>query len=291
MRISREDMLADCSRMLDEGADLEACRQRYPEISEVLKGDLALQSRLADVRAPLPLEAQTGRRLVLTALAEKRPAQGRLGFQPLRLAGVLAGLALVGASVVGAGASPVIPSAVGGLPDQAMQQIQKVSRGKPANVPPPHSQGAAKQNGEASIVPQQLGDGGEHGAAVSEGVRQAIESTDPGPERGQAVRQAACEAAHDRSTLPAPAQQAPGLENKPDRDHCTFEEQGSTSIQQGPPAEPGQGNRPGNVPPVTPGEGGPPSGVPPAVGQQSQLDAGPPSNPGQGGPPPGRGNR
>ena len=60
-----------------------------------------------------------------------------------------------------------------------------------------------------------------HGSDVSEKVHQAIESSTPGAGRGQAVSEAACEAAHNKLTLPTPAQAAPGhnKENEKDCEH------------------------------------------------------------------------
>ena len=59
-----------------------------------------------------------------------------------------------------------------------------------------------------------------HGESVSSAVHDAIASTTPGPERGQAVSEAACTAAHDRTTLPQGAQDAPGQQGKTPKD-CT----------------------------------------------------------------------
>jgi hypothetical protein len=52
--------------------------------------------------------------------------------------------------------------------------------------------------------------GGEHGAAVSNAVQQAKDAVEDGDQIGVVVSEAACEAAHDRSTLPEGAQNAPG---------------------------------------------------------------------------------
>jgi hypothetical protein len=57
-----------------------------------------------------------------------------------------------------------------------------------------------------------------HGQEVSKAVHEARETTEPGPERGKAVSLAACLAAHDRSTLPMGAQNAPGQEGKEPKD-------------------------------------------------------------------------
>jgi hypothetical protein len=76
--------------------------------------------------------------------------------------------------------------------------------------------------------PLEEDDNGNHGQNVSEKVHDAIENTDPGPERGHAVSEAACEAAHDRTTLPQGAQNAPGKQNKPDKPEkdCTHPNSG-----------------------------------------------------------------
>jgi hypothetical protein len=52
--------------------------------------------------------------------------------------------------------------------------------------------------------------GDTHGTAVSTAVGDAIASSTPGVDRGEAVSLAACLAAHDRTTVPASAQAAPG---------------------------------------------------------------------------------
>jgi hypothetical protein len=57
-----------------------------------------------------------------------------------------------------------------------------------------------------------------HGNYVSNAVQDAKDSTPPGPARGEAVSSAACEAAHDSSTLPQGAQDAPGQEDKDEKD-------------------------------------------------------------------------
>jgi hypothetical protein len=60
-----------------------------------------------------------------------------------------------------------------------------------------------------------------HGESVSDAVHKAQAETTPGPERGRAVSEAACEAAHDRETLPAKAKKTPpGREGKDPKD-CT----------------------------------------------------------------------
>ena len=60
----------------------------------------------------------------------------------------------------------------------------------------------------------------DHGKAVSEAVQEAKDSLGDGEKVGAAVSEAACEAAHDRTTLPAGAQNAPGQADREPKD-CT----------------------------------------------------------------------
>jgi hypothetical protein len=60
----------------------------------------------------------------------------------------------------------------------------------------------------------------DHGRAVSEAVQEAKESLEEGQELGPAVSEAACTAAHDRTTLPDGAQNAPGQAGREPKD-CT----------------------------------------------------------------------
>jgi hypothetical protein len=273
--MDRERILAECYRIIEETGDLEAWFARFPEARAEIEADLELIARIrAGVRTPAPLKVSTGRQQVLSHLAMRRSTalrrhKGVIGR--LRWLGAAAGLALVASAVVGAGAAPDIPSLLSGLgvfdrvPEHARQKLETIQRG---GVP-------------ASVTPLAHEGGENHGGAVSEAVHEAIESTDPGPERGRTVRQAACEAAHDRSTLPTPAQNAPGLADK-DREFCTFvDEEGDETVgtQQGPPSgNPGRGHGP---PEANPGRGQGPPDEHPGQGQ------GPPDeHPGQGQGPP-----
>jgi hypothetical protein len=60
----------------------------------------------------------------------------------------------------------------------------------------------------------------DHGKAVSEAVQEAKESLEEGEKLGPAVSEAACTAAHDRTTLPDGAQNAPGQAEREPKD-CT----------------------------------------------------------------------
>jgi hypothetical protein len=154
---------------------------------------------------------------------EKRAGGGISGrFKP---AGVIAGLVLFGVFAAGSAAAGI---GHGGT-------VQDLLEGIGVQLPgaaQPHVEGLPKRGGpNASLEDQEAGDGssgfptvaagsvesqaadagsngdaGAHGEAVSTAVHDAIDGADPGPDRGQAVSEAACEAAHDRSTLPAGAQ-------------------------------------------------------------------------------------
>jgi uncharacterized membrane protein YgcG len=56
-----------------------------------------------------------------------------------------------------------------------------------------------------------------HGDAVSTAVHDALTNSTPGTDRGEAVSNAACSAAHDRTTLPEGAQAAPGIHDKDEK--------------------------------------------------------------------------
>lgn len=81
--------------------------------------------------------------------------------------------------------------------------------------------GAGAAPSPFSPVSEVLGLGGEHGAAVSDAVHQAKATVEDGDQIGVAVSEAACEAAHDRSTLPDGAQNAPGQQADAPVKDCT----------------------------------------------------------------------
>jgi hypothetical protein len=81
--------------------------------------------------------------------------------------------------------------------------------------------GAGAAPSPFSPVSEVLGLNGEHGAAVSDAVQQAKETVEDGNQIGVAVSEAACEAAHDRSTLPDGAQNAPGRQGDGPEKDCT----------------------------------------------------------------------
>ena len=69
-------------------------------------------------------------------------------------------------------------------------------------------------------VSEVLGFNGEHGQTVSQAVEDAKASVEEGDKIGPAVSEAACTAAHDRTTLPEGAQNAPGQQDREEKD-CT----------------------------------------------------------------------
>ena len=78
--------------------------------------------------------------------------------------------------------------------------------------------------GAAPVGPTPLSDvlgvTGEHGTAVSDAVHEAKDGVEDGDSVGAAVSLAACTAAHDRTTLPDGAQNAPGQQDREPKD-CT----------------------------------------------------------------------
>jgi hypothetical protein len=170
----REDDLRTCFEDLERTGDLERLEREYPQFTEQLQ-NLWDARRLLVGTVP-QVEAErllTLKTEFLTAIATAAPKR-LFGGLSIRLAGLLGIGGVLVAATVGASAA--------GL-------------------------GPAQRAGEV------LESMGVHGSAVSDAVQNAIDGTSPGPERGEAVSSAACEAAHDRSTLPQGAQDAPGQED------------------------------------------------------------------------------
>jgi hypothetical protein len=165
---------------LERTGDLERLTEEYPHFVEQLHGFWHTRRLLEGAAPKLDEQKLLARKQeFLTAIAAARPKR-TFGMLPIRLAGLFGiGGVLVAASL---GASAA------GL-------------------------GPAQRAGEflANTVVN-------HGSYVSDAVQGARDSTSPGPERGEAVSNAACEAAHDRSTLPESAQDAPGQEDKDPKD-------------------------------------------------------------------------
>jgi hypothetical protein len=143
------------------------------------------------------------------------------------------------------------------------------------------------------------------GRGVNVDVGEAIEGSEPGPERGIAVSEAACEAAHDTERLPEQAAAAreehgpeakdcehPNADGTPGAGHGSGKPEG---VPAGKPEEPpGKPEEPPGKPSEKPG-GGPPASVPTptAGGSSNPQGGGPPVGgpPGQQNQPPGQNNR
>ena len=188
-----EKALADCHSVLEETGDLQACLNLYPDLDGEIRAHFALAGRLTanSPPPPGPSAAASGRQSLLSALAVSQPVGSAMParFSLLRPAAVLAGFVLLAGAGVGASAA---------------------------------SGGAVPLPGPVSDVLDVVGLGqSEHGKGVSDAVHDAIDGSTPGPGRGQAVSTAACEAAHDRGTLPSGAQSAPGQQDRPPRECAT----------------------------------------------------------------------
>jgi hypothetical protein len=177
--MNREESLLTCLDDLERTGDVKRLKQEYPQYIEQIQSFWNAR-RLLEGSVP-QLEDErllTLKREFLTSIAAARPKR-ILGMLPIRLAGLLGiGGVLVAASL-GASAAGLGPA------QRAGEVLESV---------------------------------GIHGSQVSDAVHEAIDSTSPGPERGEAVSSAACEAAHDRSALPQGAQDAPGQEDKDAKD-------------------------------------------------------------------------
>jgi hypothetical protein len=175
----RADSLRTCLDDLERTGDLERLKQEYPQFTEQIQ-DFSHTRRLLEGSVP-PLEDErllTLKHEFLTTITALRPKRV-FGMLSIRLAGLLGiGGVLVAASLAASAA---------GL-------------------------GPAQRAGDV------LESVGGHGSQVSDAVHEAIDSTSPGPGRGEAVSSAACEAAHDRSALPLGAQDAPGQADKDAKD-------------------------------------------------------------------------
>jgi hypothetical protein len=180
------DSLRTCLDELERTGDVKRLKQEYPQFIEQIQ-DFSHTRRLLEGSVP-QLEDErllTRKHEFLTTIAAARPRR-LFRIPSIRLAGLLGiGGVLVAASL-GASAAGLGPA----------QRAGDVLEGV-----------------------------GIHGSQVSDAVHEAIDSTSPGPGRGEAVSSAACEAAHDRSTLPQGAQNAPGQEDKDAKDCSKSDDQ------------------------------------------------------------------
>jgi hypothetical protein len=187
--MQRENDLRACLEELERTGDLHRLTREYPQLADHLESVWNTR-HLLEGAVPQLADDQlfTLKREFLTSIAS-RPKRA-LGM--FRLAGLIGlGGVLVAASL-GASAAGIGPAPRA----NEVRESLGVTRGSEVSE-------------SVEIT---------HGGEVSEAVHEAQEGTPPGPERGQAVSTAACEAAHDRSTLPDGAQDAPGQEDKDVKD-------------------------------------------------------------------------
>jgi hypothetical protein len=184
-----ETRFAECLRLLEETGDVDRCLQLYPDLGRQLREHLAATSHLSSLAPPSPPpELQnSGRRLLLSSLS--RIPEGIPMWKRV-LSNKAAALAAAGTlfvlGTVGAGAAT----------------------GSPFTEP-------------VNDVLDNLGLGADHGQTVSEdGHKAKADAVENGDKVGPAVSEAACEAAHDKETLPEGAQAAPG-HNKDQEKDCT----------------------------------------------------------------------
>ncbi len=207
---SSQERLSECYRLLDESGDVEDCLARYPELADEIQAYAGVRrfvlDRLPD--GPDPHALAAGRALLSAAAAGPHGGLRMLpGLSLSRLAAAFAGLVLVGGAVVGAAAA----TDGAGLPgpvNRALSSVGITDRADESAATPAAELPAAGAESTAAATP------GAHGDAVSDAVHTAIAGTTPGPGRGDAVSDAACAAAHDRSNLPEGAQNAPGQQDR-----------------------------------------------------------------------------
>jgi hypothetical protein len=193
-RMYREDGLRTCLEELGRTGDLERLQLEYPQFTEQMQ---SFWDTLRLLEGAVPqLEDEkllTLKHEFLTVIATRRPKRV-FGMLPVRLAGLLGiGGVLVAASL-GASAAGLGPALRAG----GVLESMGVSRS----------------------------------GQVSDAVQGAIDGSSPGSERGEAVSAAACEAAHDRSTLPQGAQDAAGQESKEAKDCSKSNEKSDNAAEQ-----------------------------------------------------------
>jgi len=175
----RDQRLRTYLEELERTGDLERLTQEYPEFAEPMQSFWHARRLLQGSVPRLEDERLlTLKHEFLTTIAAARPKRV-FGMVSVRLAGLLGVGGVLVAASLGASAAGLGPT------QRAGELFERV---------------------------------GVHGNYVSGAVQEAKEGTPPGPERGEAVSSAACQAAHDRSTLPQGAQDAPGQADKDTKD-------------------------------------------------------------------------
>jgi hypothetical protein len=222
----RARTLAEFYRRLDETGQADDFVAAHPELEEEIRAHLLLRQDLTGLRAegPEPVVVATKRRLVLSSIPSNAVSEGeRMSLKKLtRVAGPIAALCVFAVAALSAGAAsgtvnvPGVSNVLGmseqgGPSTPGPSNSEHNQKGKPAGTEDviDDSVGATEGTPTDPLSPDATPTP-THGQVVSTAVHGAIASSTPGPERGIAVSQAACTAAHDRTTLPQGAQQAPG---------------------------------------------------------------------------------
>jgi len=265
---------------------------------------------LNEVTGPTPEELATGRRLMLTRLAQLREASVKRHRRGLmKPAGAIAALLTFGVFAAGAAAAGGVISAGSVLdllqdnnvtvPDAAQDHLDGLPKADLPDLP-------AATDSSAGLQGQGLDDPADaaaHGEATSSAVSDAIAANEAGQGRGAAVREAACSAATNRGDLPAQAQ-GHGPESLPvDCAGLGSASVGSNDVTSNAGANQGKppvsvppsalvtgsaGDNPVGAPPDGAGTGSPPVGAPPSppgLPEGVPPVAAPPSGVGQGNPP------
>ena len=257
----REARLSRCLQIIEETGEIEPCVALYPDLESELRQYGGTLSTLASA-APSQSSAaaqSVSRQTTFSVLAQPPVNTTSTGNFVRRAIGGFAVLALLLAGA--AGATAATPGGISemGPVSEVLAAVGIIER-KDSGESPPSQQG---------VEPA----GGESGRGVSGDIHEAIETTEPGSERGIAVSEAACEAAHDSGRLPEKAAAAKAGQDKEAR-HCTHPNADAT---------PGNGNSNGPKPEKQPPEKQPPEKQPKEPGKPGET----PGAGNQGGGPPG----
>lgn len=254
MNRSGVQRLSECYRLLDQSGNVEASLARYPDLADEVRAYAAVRRFVLDrlPAGPEPRALAAGRALLSAAAFRRAGPQVLPRLSPRRLAAGLAALALVGGAAVAAAATGGV--GIPGPLDRILAELGITDRGTGSGGPgatdeSQDTSGSQETNGAAAATTATTpGTGagaadataattpGTHGDAVSDAVHTAIAGTSPGPGRGEAVSDAACAAAHDRSTLPEGAQDAAGQADRTPHPCEDDSEPDATSTPTPPPA-------------------------------------------------------
>jgi hypothetical protein len=265
---------------------------------------------LNEVAGPTAEELATGRRLMLTRLAQLREASVKRRRRGLmKPAGAIAALLTFGVFAAGAAAAGGVISAGSVLdllqennvsvPGAAHNHLNGLPKADLPDLP-------SAVDSSAGLQGQGLGDPADaaaHGEATSSAVSEAIAANEAGQGMGAAVSEAACNAATNRSDLPAQAQGHGPADLPVDCAGLGAASVGSNGVSSNAGVNQGKppvsvppsalvsgsaGDNPVGAPPDGAGTGSPPVGAPPSppgLPEGIPPVAAPPSDVGQGNPP------